>query len=305
MATFGKFGVKKAAAVPVASKKTPVPAAAVEDETVDSEETEAEEAAPVVKKPAAKVALAKKPAPKAAEPEEDDEEEAAEEAEEAEEEEAAESEEAAEEAEEAPAAKKPLGKKPVAAPAPSKKAVQKTAPVAAPAAGKKASAWGKKDEKPAREYPEGSWLPQDEFLRRFHARLQEKGLAPPTLSTTTQIFKELESLLRETLETHDVTFMEKSKATEMAARVYAPNTALEVVNTPYHTMMLPYRRVTLTLPYGKKVIRGTVDDSGEFYEAQYNEKKGTFTAGTWGVDEAGEETFTPAASAKAAPKGKK
>lgn len=214
-----------------------------------------------------------------------------------------------EEEEEAAPAKKPA-KKPAAAPAkkPAKKAAAKPAakkaskdedevPAKAAKKGSTGGAWGaKKDTKEKRELKPGSWMPQDEFFSRFHEKLVELGIAPPTKSVTIQVVKAFEEFMKETLADYDVKFIEKTRRREMEARVYAPNTELKQVATPYHTLVSPHTKVSLNLYFGKEMTRGTVDDDGEFIEGQFD-AKGNFTKGKWGVDDEGNETFTPAKKA--------
>ena len=287
--------------------KKPAPKAAEpeeEEEEGEEEEAEEEEEAPAPKKaakPAAKAPAKKAPA-KAAEPEEEEEEESSEE--EAEEEEAE---------EEAPAPKKAAAKAPVkaAAKAPAKAAApaKKAAKPAADDEGEdevptgkqtrtgKNSAWGAKKEKERKELKPGSWMPQDELFSRFHDKLAEMGIAPPTKSVTIQVVKAFETFLEETLAEYDVKFVAKFKRREMEARVYAPNTELAQVATPYHTLVSPHTKVSLNLYYGKTMTKGTTTDDGEFVEGQFD-AKGNFVNGKWGTDDEGNETFTPAKKKK-------
>ena len=240
-----------------------------------------EEAAPA--KPAKK-ALVKKGA-KAAEPEDEDEDGESSDDE-------GSDEGSDEDEEEAPAPKK--GAK---AAAPAKKApAKKDEEVPTPAAkkGGTKSAWGAKPEKERKVLTPGSWMPQEEMMTRFHEKLVELGIAPPTKSITTQVVKAFESFLKDTLSEYDVKFIEKFRRREMESRIYAPNTELAQVATPYHTFVSPHRKVSLNLYFDKTMMKGTVNDDGEFIEGKFD-AKGNFTAGKWGTDDEGNETFTPAA----------
>ena len=270
----------------------------VEDEDDESQveggeggDEDEEEAAPA--KPAKK-ALVKKPA-KAAEPEDEDEDG-----------ESSDDEGSDEDEEEAPAPKKgakaaaPAKKAAPAAPAkkaPAKKAAaedDEEVPTPAAKKGGTKSAWGAKPEKERKALTPGSWMPQEEMMTRFHEKLVELGIAPPTKSITTQVVKAFESFLKDTLSEYDVKFIEKFRRREMEARVYAPNTELAQVATPYHTLVSPHRKVSLNLYFDKTMTKGTVNDDGEFIEGKFD-AKGNFTAGKWGTDDEGNEIFTPAA----------
>ena len=285
----------------------------VEDEDDESQveggegSDEEEEEAPAAKP--AKKPLVKKPA-KAAEPEEDEDGEedgdgeASDEDEDGEED--GDGEASDEDEEEAPAPKKgakaaaPAKKAAPAAPAkkaPAKKAAaedDEEVPTPAAKKGGTKSAWGAKPEKERKALTPGSWMPQEEMMTRFHEKLLELGIAPPTKSITTQVVKAFESFLKDTLSEYDVKFIEKFRRREMEARVYAPNTELAQVATPYHTLVSPHRKVSLNLYFDKTMTKGTVNDDGEFIEGKFN-AKGNFTAGKWGTDDEGNETFTPAA----------
>ena len=192
-----------------------------------------------------------------------------------------------EEAAPAKPAKKALVKKPAAED-------DEEVPTPAAKKGGTKSAWGAKPEKERKALTPGSWMPQEEMMTRFHEKLVELGIAPPTKSITTQVVKAFESFLKDTLSEYDVKFIEKFRRREMEARVYAPNTELAQVATPYHTLVSPHRKVSLNLYFDKTMTKGTVNDDGEFIEGKFD-AKGNFTAGKWGTDDEGNETFTPAA----------
>jgi hypothetical protein len=206
--------------------------------------------------------------------------------------------EAAEDDDDVEAAPAPKKGAKVAAPAkkPIKKATDEDESVPTPASkkGGAKSAWGSKPEKERKALTPGSWMPQEEMMTRFHEKLTELGIAPPTKSITTQVIKAFESFLKDTLSEYDVKFIEKFRRREMEARVYAPNTELAQVATPYHTLVSPHRKVSLNLYFDKTMTKGTVNDDGEFIEGKFD-SKGNFIAGKWGTDDEGNETFTPAA----------
>jgi hypothetical protein len=210
--------------------------------------------------------------------------------------------EAAEDDDDVEAAPAPKKGAKVAAPAkkPIKKATDEDESVPTPASkkGGAKSAWGSKPEKERKALTPGSWMPQEEMMTRFHEKLTELGIAPPTKSITTQVIKAFESFLKDTLSEYDVKFIEKFRRREMEARVYAPNTELAQVATPYHTLVSPHRKVSLNLYFDKTMTKGTVNDDGEFVEGKFD-SKGNFITGKWGTDDEGNETFTPAANKKA------
>jgi hypothetical protein len=197
------------------------------------------------------------------------------------------------EPEEAPKQKGRPGRKPAAKPVEVEDESDQE-PEDVPAPKKRASpAWGGSKEKEKRELRPGAWMPQDEFLSRFHARLGEKmgENAPNTKAVTVAVIKEFEAFMKETLSEYDVKFIEKFKRREMEARVYAPNTELAQVATKYHTLVSPHTKVSLNLYFGKTMTKGT-DVDGTFVEGKFDEK-GKFTPGTWSVNEDGEEIFSP------------
>jgi len=198
----------------------------------------------------------------------------------------------------APAAKvvtKPVAKAVVAA-----KPAAKAAAPAAKAPAKKAGWTPKGEQKEARELKPCAWMPQDLFIDKLHADLEALGIAPPTKAMTTAIFKQLEATMYEVLQVNDLKFLGvKFRRVEMGSRVYAPNPGLDKVATPYHTLVSPHTKVSLSLYFDKSVERGAVDEDGTFVSGQFNEDGSEFTLGTWEGD-----VFTPTVAVAAKPKAK-
>ena len=155
------------------------------------------------------------------------------------------------------------------------------------------AAWGPvAKEKEKRDLKVGDWMPFDEFTTRFHARLQEADLAPPSKAITTALIRQFEEFFYETVRDFDVKFVQKTTRTEIQPRIYEPNKTLDRVATPYHTFVSGHTKVTLSFTFNRHATRGTVDDDSNFIEGMFNED-GSFVPGVWTADEEGNPLFTP------------
>lgn len=161
--------------------------------------------------------------------------------------------------------------------------------------------FGGKTRQPAqkRDFEEGSWLPQDEFMSRLfeHIKTNHPEFGVSTKAQLVNFIKVYEEFTVETLQNHSLRlFGTKARRIQTADRLYAPTEALDRVSTPYHTMVPSHVRVSLNLAFDVQKIRGTVDDKGEFVEGKFD-SKGNFTKGTWVYNEETKETdFKPKAA---------
>ena len=203
------------------------------------------------------------------------------------------------EEEEAPVSKKPVAKAPVkkaATKTPAKKAKaaeEEEEEPEVPVTTRRSGGFGKKPKAEAtrRELKPGDWMSQDEFFQRVHDALKETlgDGAPESKATTITVVKTIEATMAEILENYDLKWCGvKFRRTQIQPRIFTPASGLSQVGTPYHTLVSGHTKVALYLNYGKELTRGTVDDSGDFIEGQFD-AKGKFVPGTWEGDK-----FTPA-----------
>ena len=284
-----------------------------EDEEVsDEDEVEEEEEKPAPKKAAVK------PAPKkaAAKVEEDDEESS--------DEEVSDEDEVEEEEEEKPAPKKTSAK-----PAPkkvskveeeddeessddedepkAKLSIKKTSAkkeVATSASSGKKLLFQKtaKVAKEAKEVEVGGWMPREIWLEKLYTHLGSEEVhggkfAMPNITTLDTLVKTIEKFLTEDiLPDYSISLLgTKMRRVDMPDRIYAPTTGLERVSTKYHTFVPTHTKTTLTLTFGKTSIKGDIVNDN-FVEGKFEGSK--FIKGKWGVDEEGNETFTPTTKKK-------
>lgn len=286
-----------------------------DDDVSDEDEVEEEEEKPAPKKAAAKPTLKK-----SAKVEEDDEEEVVEDDEESSDDEVEEEEE-----------EKPKAKKVVAKPAPKKSAkveeeddeessddeedepktklsIKKTSSakkeVATSASSGKKLLFQKtaKVAKEAKEVEVGGWMPREIWLEKLYTHLGSEEVhggkfAMPNITTLDTLVKTIEKFLTEDiLPDYSISLLgTKMRRVDMPDRIYAPTTGLERVSTKYHTFVPSHTKTTLTLTFGKTSIKGDIVNDN-FVEGKFEGSK--FIKGKWGVDEEGNETFTPTSTTK-------
>ena len=156
--------------------------------------------------------------------------------------------------------------------------------------------------KEAKEVEVGGWMPREIWLEKLYAHLGSEEVhggkfAMPNITTLDTLVKTIEKFLTEDiLPDYSISLLgTKMRRVDMPDRIYAPTTGLERVSTKYHTFVPTHTKTTLTLTFGKTSIKGDIVNDN-FVEGKFEGSK--FIKGKWGVDEEGNETFTPASTTK-------